>query len=191
LPALAQTNVSVSIGQPGFYGRVDLGDFAPRPVLYAPQPVIITRGPNYIAEPVYLRVPVDHRRHWSRYCGRYGACGRPVLFVRDEWYRNTYVPRWREHYHPRPPVRVIERVEYRDHGPYRGPGPGRHDGWDRGHGPDRGHGRGPDWGHDRGPGRGHDRGPDHGPGRGPDRGPDHGPGRGPDRGHGDGHGHGR
>jgi hypothetical protein len=37
-PALAQ-NVSVSVGQPGFYGRVDIGDFAPRPVLYAPQPV--------------------------------------------------------------------------------------------------------------------------------------------------------
>ena len=179
LPALAQTNVSVSIGQPGFYGRVDLGDFVSRPVVYAQQPVIVTRGPAYIAEPVYLRVPVDHRRHWSRYCGRYGACGRQVLFVRDEWYRNTYVPRWREHHHPRPPVRVIERVEYRDHG--RGPGPGRHEGWDRGHGPDRGHGRGPD--------RGHDRGPD----RGPDRGHGGGHGGGPDRGHdrGDGHGHGR
>ena len=28
LPAMAQTGVSVSIGQPGFYGRIDIGDFA-------------------------------------------------------------------------------------------------------------------------------------------------------------------
>ncbi len=162
-PALAQTNVSVSIGQPGFYGRIDVGDFAPRPVLYGPRPVIIAPGPHYVAEPVYLRVPVDHRRHWSRYCGRYGACGRPVLFVRDDWYRNTYVPRWREHYHGRP-VRVVERVEYRDHGPRPHHDRGRHEGWDRGHG----HG-----------GPRHDGGPHHGGG----------PGRGDGPGHG--HGHGR
>lgn len=167
-PALAQTNVSVSIGQPGFYGRIDLGDFAGRPVLYGPQPVIVTRGPQYIAEPVYLRVPVEHRRHWHRWCGRYGACGRPVYFVRDEWYRNTYVPRWHEHHGrrpdfrgppPRPPVYVVDR----GHGPgHWHHDRGRHEGWDRGHGHDRGHGpdhgRGPDRGHDdRGHGRGHDR----------------------------------
>jgi hypothetical protein len=34
---------------------------------------------------VYLRVPPGHRRNWSRFCGRYDACGRPVLFVRDDW----------------------------------------------------------------------------------------------------------
>jgi hypothetical protein len=176
-PALAQTNVSISVGQPGFYGRVDLGDFAPAPVLYAPQPVIIAPRPHYAAAPIYLRVPPGHRHNWRRFCGRYDACGRPVLFVRDEWYTNTYVPRWRE-YHggprhgyyggpgPRHDVRVIERVEYRDgrgHGPDRGH-------WDRG-----GYGGGRDhWEHDRG-------GRDHGgPGRG---GPDYG-----DRGHGGDHG---
>jgi hypothetical protein len=172
VPAQAQTNVSISVGQPGFYGRVDIGDYVPRPVLYAPQPIIVTPAPHYVAEPVYLRVPPGHRRHWSRFCGRYGACGRPVLFVRDDWYTNTYVPLYRErhggyrdgygHGGYREPVRVVERVEYRDHD--RGHGP--HGGWDRGRGPGEWHGEG----HGPGPGRGH--------------------GEGHGGGHGEGHGHG-
>ena len=156
-PALAQTNVSISVGQPGFYGRIDIGDFAPRPVLYAPQPVIIAPAPQYIAEPIYLRVPPGHRKHWARFCGRYGACGRPVLFVRDEWYTNTYVPRYREHFggyreeYRRAPrdVRVVERVEYRDRDD-RGHG----EGWEHGRGHGEGHGGGHGNGH--GHGRGHD-----------------------------------
>ena len=163
VPALAQTNVSISVGQPGFYGRVDIGDFAPRPVLYAPQPVIVRQMPHYVAEPIYLRVPPGHRKHWSKFCGRYDACGRRVLFVRDDWYTNTYVPRYREHFHGhggrRPDVRVVERVEYRDHdrGHGRGHGgPGRWEEHGRGHGdgPGRGHGHGE--GHGGGHGRGHD-----------------------------------
>jgi hypothetical protein len=161
-PALAQTNVSISVGQPGFYGRVDIGDFAPQPMLYAPQPVIVRQAPHYVAEPVYLRVPPGHRKHWSKFCGRYDACGRQVLFVRDEWYTNTYVPRYREHFHGgrRPDVRVVERVEYRDHdrGHDRGHGGGHDRGHDRGHGggDDRGHGNGHGGGHGNGHGRGHD-----------------------------------
>lgn len=159
-PALAQTNVSISVGQPGFYGRVDIGDFAPQPVLYAPQPVIVRQTPYYVAEPVYLRVPPGHRKHWSKFCGRYDACGRPVLFVRDEWYTNTYVPRYREYHHGgyrRPEVRVVERVEYRDHDRHdRGHdrGPDRGDWDDRGHGHGNGHGNGHGKGH--GKGHGHD-----------------------------------
>jgi hypothetical protein len=162
-PALAQTNVSISVGQPGFYGRIDLGDFAPRPVLYAPQPVIIAPGGYYAAEPIYLRVPPGHRQHWSRFCGRYDACGRPVLFVRDDWYTNSYVPRYREHFHGG------YRPEYRDHGR----------GYDRGfeRGYEGGHGRGHDGGRWEEHGRGHGEG--------------HGEGRGHGEGHGGGHGHGR
>jgi hypothetical protein len=162
-PALAQTNVSISVGQPGFYGRVDIGDFAPQPVLYAPQPVIVRQVPQYYrAEPVYLRVPPGHRKHWSKFCGRYDACGRPVLFVRDEWYTNTYVPRYREHYHRggRPEVRVVERVEYRDRDRGYDRGPGR---WEE-HG--GGHGRGHDRDDDRGHGEGHGHGNGHGNGHG-------------------------
>jgi len=164
LPSLAQTNVSIRVGQPGFYGRIDLGDYVPRPVVYAPQPVLVAPGPAYVAEPVYLRVPPGHRHHWARYCGRYDACGRPVLFVRDDWYDNTYVPIYREHYGApryveRRPVRVVERVEYRDgyrdHGGYREEhhDHGRHEGWDRGRGHDEGRGHGEGHGH----GHGHDR----------------------------------
>jgi hypothetical protein len=136
-PALAQTNVSISVGQPGFFGRIDIGDYGPPPVMYA-QPVIIQQRPHYQAAPVYLRVPDGHRKHWSRWCGRYNACGQRVLFVRDDWYTNTYVPRYQEHH----------RGENRD----------RHDGWERrehheerrheehgrGHGDGHGHGRGHD-----------------------------------------------
>jgi len=171
--AFAQTNVSISVGQPGFYGQINLGDFAPAPVVYAPQPVIIAPQPTYIAEPVYLRVPPGHRMHWSRFCGRYHACGRPVLFVRDEWYTNTYVPRYREHFggprvvyrdHPRV-IERVERVEYREHGP----GPG----WERGHGEWRDHGEGRrEWREHGGPGGGgheeHGHGGGHGHGHGRD-----------------------
>ena len=98
VPALAQTNVSINIGQPGFYGRIDIGDFG-RPAVYVQQPVIVREVRNVRAQPVYLRVPPGHRKNWSRHCGRYDACGRPVMFVRDDWYTNTYAPRYRERHH--------------------------------------------------------------------------------------------
>ena len=28
------------------------------------------------------------RRHWRKHCARYDACGRPVYFVQEDWYRN-------------------------------------------------------------------------------------------------------
>jgi hypothetical protein len=145
-PALAQTNVSISVGQPGFYGRLDLGDFASRPVVYTQQPVIVREVRHMRAEPIYLRVPPGHRKSWSRYCGRYDACGRPVMFVRDDWYTNTYAPRYRErHYRPevrevvRQEVRYVERpvyVQEERHGGHHGGG------HDRGHGHGNGHGHG-------------------------------------------------
>ena len=97
IPAVAQTNVSIQVGQPGFYGRIDLGGYAPPPVVYA-QPVIVERQVRYVAQPqpVYLRVPPGHMKHWSKHCGDYNACGQQVYFVRDDWYANTYAPRYRE-----------------------------------------------------------------------------------------------
>jgi hypothetical protein len=152
---LAQTNVSISVGQPGFYGRIDLGD-APRPALVYERPVIIQQSPAYVAQPVYLRVPPGHRQHWSRFCGRYNACGRPVYFVTDDWYTRTYVPHYREHYRPEVreyrEYRAPERHEYRQ---YREPE--RHEyREERGHGHDEGRGEDHGEGHGRGHGRGHD-----------------------------------
>lgn len=84
----ADVGVSIGFSQPGVYGRVDIGRY-PAPVLVAPQPVIIGR-PVY-REPVYLWVPPGHRRDWRHQCRHYGACGAPVYFVDDGWYRQTVV----------------------------------------------------------------------------------------------------
>lgn len=87
--------VSVSVGQPGFYGRIDIGS-APPPRLIFPQPVIIR--PVQVVQPVqpiYLHVPPGHAKKWSKHCQKYDACGRPVYFVQDDWYKNVYVPHHR------------------------------------------------------------------------------------------------
>ena len=136
VPAMAQTSISINIGQPGFYGRIDLGADAPPPVYYT-QPVIVERQVRYVGQPVYLRVPEGHRKHWNKHCRRYNACGQQVFFVQDGWYNNTYAPRYRDgHRH--------------DH---RGDDRGRIDGDD-----DRGRIDGDDdRGKDKGHGKGHDK----------------------------------
>jgi len=81
--ARAEVGVSVSIGQPGFYGRLDIGDY-PAPLLLYPQPLVIEPvRPGVTYAPIYLHVPPGHSRNWARYCRRYQACGRPVYFVRE------------------------------------------------------------------------------------------------------------
>ena len=55
----AVAQVSVTIGQPGFYGRIDIGDY-PAPQLIYAQPVIVQRPQYYSAAPIYLRVPPGH-----------------------------------------------------------------------------------------------------------------------------------
>lgn len=146
----ASAAVTVSIGQPGFYGRIDVGDY-PAPQLIYAQPVIIERARYVQARPIYLRVPPGHARNWGKHCRRYNACNQEVYFVQDSWYKNQYAPRYRQQ-HARPPMHRPPPHHGRpDHGPRHGP--------DRGHGPDRDH-------HDNRPGR------DHGHGRGDHR--DHG-----------------
>jgi hypothetical protein len=85
--------VSVQISQPGVYGRIDLGRF-PQPAVVVAQPVLIAQ-PRVVmaqpAQPVYMWVPPGHRKHWSKHCREYGACGVPVYFVRDEWYEQHVV----------------------------------------------------------------------------------------------------
>jgi len=93
-PALAGVGVSIQLGEPGFYGQLDIGGYQPR-VLYD-RPVIVERGARN-PYPVYLRVPSGQERNWRNYCGRYQACDRPVYFVRDDWYRNDYAPSYRNH----------------------------------------------------------------------------------------------
>jgi hypothetical protein len=95
----ADVGFSLSIGQPGFYGQLDLGDAPPPRVLYR-QPMMIGHG-QAGQEPVYLRVPPGQARNWRRHCGKYKACNQPVMFVRDDWYRNEYSPRYREQHRDR------------------------------------------------------------------------------------------
>ena len=95
-PALAaDIGVSVNIGQPGFYGRIDVGGYPP-PVLLHPQPTVIQRV-HVDRPPIYLRVAPGHAKHWRKYCHRYQACGERVYFVQEHWYTHEYVPRYREH----------------------------------------------------------------------------------------------
>jgi hypothetical protein len=53
--------------------------------------VWVVRQPAVRVEPVYLWVPPGHRKHWSKHCAQYGACGAPVYFVQDRWYREHVV----------------------------------------------------------------------------------------------------
>ncbi len=121
----ANVGVSISIDQPGFYGRINIGEQAPPPLIYQ-QPVIIQQTPVGMHQrPIYLHVPPGHYKKWSRYCGRYNACGQRVYFVQDRWAR--------EH-HGRPG------------GKHRGDRYDRHDRHDH----DRGRGRDHDHHHGRG-----------------------------------------
>ncbi|MEO6281309.1 hypothetical protein [Roseateles sp.] len=124
LPASA-TDVGVSIGfsQPGVYGRVDIGRY-PQPVLVAPRPVVIGRYAD--VQPVYLWAPPEHRRDWRHHCSQYGACGAPVYFVDDGWYRRTVVVQ-----------RNDDRAWRRDGGEWHGEQKHHHP-----HDHDRGRGRG-------------------------------------------------
>ena len=85
--------VSINVSQPGFYGRIDVGR-VPGPLVIFPQPIIIEQRPvAVIRQPIYLRVPPGHEKNWGKYFNRYGACGQPVYFVQDNWYRDVYAPR--------------------------------------------------------------------------------------------------
>jgi len=95
-PAVAaDVGVSVSIGQPGYYGRLDIGNAYPQPQVIYAQPRVIMQSPQ-IHEPVYMRVPPGHRKNWKKHCRQYNACGERVYFVQDNWYQRDYVPRYQE-----------------------------------------------------------------------------------------------
>lgn len=123
VPALAQTNVGVSVqvNQPGLYGRIDIGSIPTPPVLVYQQPMVIVQTPVAVQQrPIYLHVPPGHEKNWAKHCGRYNACGQPVYFVREDWYQHQYVP-------------AQQQRRDDDHG--------------KGHGREKGHGHGK--GHDK------------------------------------------
>jgi len=67
---------------PGVYGRIDIGNAPPPPLIYA-QPLIIQRPPVLVQQtPLYLHVPPGHAKKWAKHCAQYNACGQPVYFVK-------------------------------------------------------------------------------------------------------------
>ena len=117
--AHAQVGMAAGVGGPGYYGQIQIGAAPQPPQLIYGTPMIVRRDPRYAGPPLYLHVPPGYERHWERHCREFRACGRPVYFVRDDWYRRVYVPRhrhWDEMHH---------RDEMRRHGDR-----WRHDGGD-------------------------------------------------------------
>ena len=118
--------VSVTVDQPGLYGRIDIGHVPSPPVLVYQQPVVIHQTPVVMQQqPIYLHVPPGHAKNWGKHCGKYNACGQRVYFVREDWYQQQYVP-------------AVQRKQGKghgggDHGKSHGKG-----GNDKGHGHDKG-----------------------------------------------------
>lgn len=113
----AQVGVQVSVHEPGFHGRIVIGDQPPPPVVYR-QPVIVQQSPvAVVQQPIYLSVPPTHYQHWAHHCGYWRACGQPVYFVppgvvyqgrqwggdRESWRHERHEERrgWRGHDHGR------------------------------------------------------------------------------------------
>lgn len=116
---------------PGVYGRIDIGNAPPPPLVYV-QPVIIQRAPVFVEQPpLYLHVPPGHAKKWSKHCARYNACNRPVYFVKvrgDDDFERRRGKDWDR--------------GYRDNRGDRE--------WGHGDDHDRGHGNGKGKGHDKG-----------------------------------------
>jgi len=93
----ADVGVSVSVSEPGFYGRIDIGALPPPRIVYA-EPVAVYQPRVGVPRPrpIYLHVPPGHAKDWRKHCGKYNACGQPVYFVQETWYQDVYVPKYRE-----------------------------------------------------------------------------------------------
>jgi len=88
--------VSITVGDPGFYGRIELGNIQRPQVIYEQPIIIVAPAPAVRSVPIYLRVPPGHAKKWSKHCQKYRACGQPVYFVQDSWYSNVYAPEYRK-----------------------------------------------------------------------------------------------
>jgi hypothetical protein len=93
--ALAGDNhAPASIGQPDYYGRLDMANYPPPQLIYR-YPTAIGRVPTK-STPVYLHVPPGQAKNWRKHCSAYHACDERVLFVQDKWYNSEYVPRYQK-----------------------------------------------------------------------------------------------
>lgn len=88
----ADVGVSITVGEPGFYGHVDIGDYPAPRFIYA-EPVIVEHV-HVPPHPVYLHVPPGHAKHWRKHCHEYDACNQRVYFIAHDWYEEIYVPEY-------------------------------------------------------------------------------------------------
>ena len=123
--AEVSVGASITIGDPNFYGVINIGEVPEPPRLIYREPIIVEHV-HVVEQPVYMRVPPGHAKHWDKHCHEYHACNRKVYFVEDDWYEHRYVPVYREKH---------------GHG-HGGEGHGDHGGGDHGGGHGKGHGGG-------------------------------------------------
>jgi len=93
------------MGQPGFYGRIDIGGYPQPQIIYA-QPRVMYRA-AMSRPPIYMHVPPGHAKNWRKHCRAYGACGERVYFVQNIWYDRNYVSHYQAQH------RDEERDEHR------------------------------------------------------------------------------
>jgi hypothetical protein len=131
----ADVGVSITVDQPGLYGRIDIGN-VPRPAVLYASPILVAPPPPAVVvpEPLYLHVPPGHAKHWRKHCREYDACGRPVYFVQDRWYNEVYVPARRQYRSEHEGRREEPHEEHHDK--HRGEGRDHGEGHDRGRGHD-------------------------------------------------------
>lgn len=65
---------------------------------------LVIGAPTYAqqvyVEPVVIYAPIDHQRHWHRWCDHYSACGQPVRFIEvHEYYRGDDHGHHHKHHH--------------------------------------------------------------------------------------------
>ncbi len=130
--------ISVSMGQPGFYGRIDIGGY-PQPALIYGKPIRGHAG-IYSGPPVYMHVPPGHARRWNHYCSYYNACNLMVYFVQPSWYNNVYVGHTAAHHayipapiYASPPHYSPHRHKHHHHGHHFHEGHHHYDGHGRQH----------------------------------------------------------
>lgn len=95
----AEVGALGGLGEPGFYGQIDIRRVSKPQVVFS-EPVVIqpveAGDAGDAGEPVYLHVPEDHAKDWRKHCHAYNACDQRVYFVDDNWYDKVYVHEYRE-----------------------------------------------------------------------------------------------
>ena len=84
-------------GRPGdadYYGPIVISG-SDRPALIYEHPRVIGRRSR--GEPLYIRVPPGHAKHWQKHCAKYNACDRPVYFIDERWYHEHFAGSGKTH----------------------------------------------------------------------------------------------